>query len=88
MSLFRRAITAPRIRKALGSPMGLIPTQVTVVFSITPKSCKRRVTLPSGMTFRTRALSPGIKLPSVRIKTTSYFGLDISDSFYEGLLIS
>lgn len=56
----RSAITAPRMRKAVGSPNGLLPTQRTFVCSISPKSRSLRLMLPVVLSRLITADSPGL----------------------------
>ena len=55
-----KAITAPRIRYAEGSPPGLLPTHSTTVSGISPRSSRRRLMLEGALTLITLAKCPGI----------------------------
>lgn len=55
----RKAIRAPQIRYAAGSPLGLIPTHSISLPGIRPISKRRRFIQRSAATASTSALSPG-----------------------------
>lgn len=61
LSAARMAMTAPRIRKAEGSPPGLRPRHWTTVFRISPMSSSRRRMLPVERSSWTMACWPGCR---------------------------
>lgn len=61
LSSSRNAMTAPRIRYAVGSPDGLRCRHFTLVPSISPKSWSRLRILPSFFSFVTLAHIPSVR---------------------------